>query len=359
MPFLILSFLAFLIAAPAGAMESSVNDEAPLIWRGPDAEEAPYERDYLLEVTGTIERVVNSERLIVVSQDPRWKVGEIVAVESQNKEAGVVAFIEVIRVGIRANGTYEVTAKLLRQSRTRFLQIGDAVFRLDLKTENPRYRGTTDLVLKRGEEQASARYKPLYTQGFSIGETAQTLWKKEVLVSWYGQTAYGITDWWTVSSLLPMNLLGAPNLAFKMRAVDTDSTAIAAGLSFAKIPNESRSSLNFNFYWDSISSETVVSHTFISLALYSFEQAEDATAIKSLGTSSFQTGYEFILNNWNRLLIGPNYNFEKKALGGYFSYLWIWDQFHFSLSANSTNISSMKLSPQDGYYFFFDAYWRF
>jgi hypothetical protein len=112
-------------------------------------------------------------------------------------------------------------------------------------------------------------------------------------------------------------------------------------------------------YWDSISSESVISHTLFTVAAMSFENADDITAIKSLGTSSLQTGYEFILGSWNRVLLGPSYNFETKALGGYLTYLKIWDRFHFSLSVNSTNVSSFKFSPVDGYYFLFDMYWRF
>jgi hypothetical protein len=120
--------------------------------------------------------------------------------------------------------------------------------------------------------------------------------------------------------------------------------------------------LNLNIYWDSISSESTISHTFISIALYSFEEAERATVIKSLGTSSFQSGYEFVLGNWDRVLLGPSYNFENKTLGGYLTYLKIWDRFHLGASLTTTDITEFTLFPQDGgdgYYLSVDAYWRF
>jgi hypothetical protein len=213
-------------------------------------------------------------------------------------------------------------------------------------------------MIRKQNPKISSKYRPLFTQGFNIGETAQTLWPKEVLITWYGLAYYGIAERWTVGSFLPANFLGAYNFSTKLKVYESDANVFATGLSYAKIPNDTRSTLNINLIWDSVSSETVVSHTFASVALFTFNQAGDTTAIKSLGSSSLQTGYEFILDDWNRVLAGPVYNFEKKTVGGYLSYLMIWDKFHFSLSANSTNLASPKLSPIDGYYFFFDAYWR-
>ncbi|MNL36695.1 hypothetical protein D3C87_1587930 [compost metagenome] len=145
----------------------------------------------------------------------------------------------------------------------------------------------------------------------------------------------------------------------KWRFLSSDSNTVASSLVFAKIPSSSQSTLNLNFHWDSISSENTVSHTVLSIALFTFDEAKDATAIKSLGTSSFQTGYEFILGNWDRVLVGPSYNFEKQAVGGYLSYLKIWDRFHLGVSLNSTNITELKYSTSDGYYLAGDAYWRF
>lgn len=306
-----------------------------------------------------IESIVDSKTVKAISYSRDWYPGEVVFVESQNNGIGIIAFMEVQTILGRPDGSYELICELLRQSRANLVQVGDQLMHIDLSSSNPKYKGTTDLMIQRRSPLVSAKYKPLITQGLSVGDTAETLWEDEYLVTWYGQLDYGWKDWLTVETIVPAYILGAYNAAAKFRVYQSNSTVISMGPNFARIPSEDRSTLNLNFYWDSISSESTLSHTFFTLALLSFENAEDATAVKSLGTSSFQTGYEFIMPNWDRVLLGPTYNFEKKAVGGYLTYVKIWDRFHGSVSLNSTNVSSMKLSPVDGYYFTVDAYWRF
>jgi hypothetical protein len=335
------------------------NEPHDIILRAPATETQDQDRDRLLEITARIDYMIDAKSFSAVSRYSEWSVGELVAVESQSPAVGIIAFVEVTSIENKQDGTYALKFELVRQSRINFVQVGDTVFKLDLSSDNRRYKGTTDLMIRRRSDKISSRYKPLITQGVNIGDTAQTLWAKEYLITWYGLIDYGITDRAMVSTAVPLDLAGGPNLQFKYKFFESDSNVLSSGFSFAKIPNEKRSTLNFNFLWDGISSESQINHTYLTIALFTFDQAKDATAIQSLGTTSFQTGYEFVLDNWDRFLVGPNYNFEKKTLGGYLSYVMIWDKFHLALSANSTNISSLRLSAQNGYYFFFDAYWRF
>ncbi|MGZ3784392.1 MAG: hypothetical protein ACXVC3_07625 [Bdellovibrio sp.] len=333
-----------------------IDDEVPIILRGPASENT---QSLPVESRARVQSVIDNKTLVALSTFFDWRPGEIVGLESQSPGIGIIAFLEVRSIENKQDGTYEITCELVRQSRMNFIQTGDQLIHLDLTSSNDKYKGTTDLIVKKSNHNISSKYKPLFTQSITAGETAQTLWEDEYLVNWYGQVSYGIKDWLTFNTVLPLDFLGGPNAAAKARVFESFSNVVSTGLTFVKIPNETRSTLNLNVYWDSISSESVISHTLLSVALFSFEQAQDATAIKSLGTSSFQTGYEFILNNWDRLLIGPNYNFEKKAVGGYLTYVRIWDKFHLSFSLNSTNIASLKYAPVDGYYLAFDAYWRF
>jgi len=336
---------------------ASMEDEVPIILREPAAVDP---RTMLHpESRAHVEALIDNKTLKAETTFNDWRIGEIIALESQTPGIGIIAFVEITGIDNRQDGTYELTCDLLRQSRLNFIQVGDQLVHLDLSSTNDRYKGTTDLIVKDASKNISSKYKPLFTQGVAVGETAQTLWEGEYLLTWFGQLNYGLTRKMTVSSVIPANFLGAPNFNGKMQVYESYSNVFAMGLNFAKIPNQSRSTLNMNIYWDSISSESVISHTLLSIALLSFEDAQDATAIKSLGTSSFQTGYEFILDNWDRVLMGPSYNFEKKAVGGYLTYLKIWDKFHLSFSLNATDVASFKFSPVDGYYLLFDAYWRF
>ncbi|MEK2645878.1 hypothetical protein [Bdellovibrio sp. BCCA] len=350
-------FLSALLTLGSGfTWASSMDDEVPIIVREPAAEDA---RAIHPESRARVQSIIDNKTLKAISTFSDWYIGEIIALESQTPAAGIIGFVEVTGIENKQDGTYELTAELLRQSRLNFIQVGDQLMHLDLSSENEKYKGTTDLIVTQSGKNISSKYKPLFTQGVAVGETAQTLWQGEYMITWFGQVNYGLKKWLTVGTVVPADFLGAMNASAKMQVYESYSNVFAAGLTYAKIPNQTGSTLNLNVHWDSISSESVVSHTLLTVALFTFDEAQDATAIKSLGTSSFQTGYEFILDNWDRVLLGPSYNFEKKAVGGYLTYLKIWDKFHLSFSLNATDVASLKFSPVDGYYLLFDAYWRF
>lgn len=302
---------------------------------------------------------IDEQYLSASSETNMWEVGEILPIISQNSKIGVFAFVEVQNVKTIKYGHYELRLKLLRQSRKYLIQKGDIIKKLDMSTYNEEFIGTTDLIVKKSELNISSKYRPLFYQGISIGETAQALYKNEFLINYIGNMYFGATDWLTLGTFAPGNLIDRPNANFKGRFWNSDATTLAAGLSYVDLKKEEEATLNLNFWWDSTSSDTLISHTFLSLGLVKWDGAKDAAAIKALGSSSFQTGYEVIRSDWDRVLIGPNYNFERKALGGFLSYVWIYDRFHAQVSVNATDITKFKLDPRDGYYGFFDFYWRF
>lgn len=302
---------------------------------------------------------IDEQYLSAVSETNLWEIGEILPIISQNSKIGVFAFVEVQNIKPMKSGQYELRLKLLRQSRKYLIQKGDTIKKLDMMSYNEEFIGTTDLIVKKSELNISSKYRPLFYQGISIGETAQSLYKNEFLINYIGNLFYGATDWLTVGTFAPGNLIQRPNANFKARIWDSEATTLATGLSYVDLQKEQEATLNLNFYWDSTSSESLISHTFLSLGLVKWDGAADAAAIKALGSSSFQSGYELIRSDWDRILIGPNYNFERKALGGFLSYVWIYDRFHAQISVNSTDITKFKLDPREGYYGFFDFYWRF
>ena len=288
-----------------------------------------------------------------------WNVGEIVGVVSQNSKIGTLAYVEVESVLKKENGHVELKLSLLRQSRKYFMQIGDFVKRFNLSAGNADYVGSTELIIRDSQMGISSKYRPLVYQGFVIGDTAQTLYNKEFLINYFGNLYYGLTPNITLGTLAPVNVLGRPNFNFRIKVYDTDSTTLSTGLSFVRLDKEGQASLNWNLYWDNTSSEALISHTFLGLGLIRWDKSGDAAALKYLTSSSFQTGYEIILDNWDRFLVGPSYNFDKKALGGYLSYVWVADHLHFQVSINATDVTHLRLDPTDGYYGFFDMYWRF
>ncbi len=306
-----------------------------------------------------VDAFIDEQFLMAYSESDDWDIGEVLPIISQNSRIGVFAFVEVQNVKTIRSNRHEIKLKLLRQSRRYMIQKGDIVRKLDITSENPDFLGSTELVIKKSEQNISSKYRPLFYQGLTIGETAQTLYKNEFLVNFLGNTYFGVTEWLSIGSVLPGNALGKPNFNFKARFYESETTTLSTGLSYVRVSAEDESVVNMNFFWDSTSSDSLISHTFLSLGLAKWEGAADAAAIKALGSSSFQTGYEVISTDWNRILIGPSYNFEKKALGGYLSYVWIYDRMHTQVSINATDIAQFRLDPTNGYYGFIDFYWRF
>jgi hypothetical protein len=315
--------------------------------------------DILTYNSALIQKVIDDQNLSAISDSKIWEIGEIVPIVSQNAKVGAFAFAEVSSVKSN-NSKFDVHLKLVRQSRKYMIQSGDYIKRIDLSTFDVDYIGTTDLIIKKSQQNISSRYRPLVYQGVFIGETAQVLYKNEFLINIVGNLHYGLTDWLSISTFATLNALGTPNASTKVRFYDSESTTLSAGLSFVRLIKEDKSNLNLNLYWDSTSSDSLIAHTFLGLGLIQFDGAAEAgSAIKAVGSSAFQTGYEIILSNWDRFLIGPSYNFEKKSLGGYLSYVLIYDRFHSQLALNATDISKYRYDTKDGYFLNFDIFWRY
>lgn len=353
MKFWIILFLIFgFIAHAEDAPEEKAEDIEPI---------SPAFEKYLRQETrASVDKILNYHSFQAVSKTNDWVEGELVPIFSQQREAGVVAFVEVQEIRPRPDGLFDIILELRNQSTTGVVQIRDDVVRVDLSKATPLYRGSTSLLIKKARtEKTSARYKPLVYQGFAIGETAQTLGKSEAVVNFLGLAYYGVTDWWTIGALIPGYVLNNPNFLTRVRVHDSSNNAVSLGGSLVRVSQTSQTTLNLNILWDSVSSSSLIQHTFVSVGLVTWEGANDAAAIKALGSSSLQTGYEFILTNWNRVLLGPNYNFEKRAVGGYLAHMWVYDRLHFQLSVNTTNVARFKFDPTDGYYGGFDLFWRF
>lgn len=287
--------------------------------------------------------------------------GTLLKVESKTPGVGVVGFALVDEVHPNEGGTFEGRALVSKVSGVALLQVGDDLDAVDLRVSETSLEGRTELLARdfhsdRG--QAAARFRPLYLQGFSIGETAQTLAKDEFLVSAFGHVSYGLGPRLSAGVFLPGYFLTSPNANLKWNVWNDSRETVSLGLSLTKIRDSSSTAVNLTVYWDSISSSHMTSHMLATLAVATLEKVEDTVAIKTAGSSSLQTGYEYLLSNWDRVLFGPSYNFETKSLGGYVAYKRVWDRFHLSGSISTVNVRDLKLSPT-AYVGLIEAYWRF
>lgn len=308
---------------------------------------------------GYIQSIDTSTELTVLSAYSEFHVGEMLIVQSRDSGQKIIGFIKIESITSTGDGQFILKTRLVRHSKFSMIQVGDTAYRMDVSTFHREYRGTTELVMGNEDPQSSASYKSLVFMGLSSGETAQTLRKNEVLVNILGYLDFGFTSRFTIGSLLPADILSTPNLHGKYKFYESDSNIFSFGMNFFQSPEGSQGVINASLYWDSISSESVITHSNLSLALATFDKAKNLTALKGAGTSSLQTGYEFVMDDWNRVLVGPSFNFESKSVGGYVSYVWIWDHFHALAGLSTTDISKLVYNVRDGYYFNADMYWRF
>lgn len=306
-----------------------------------------------------IQTIDTSTTMTALSSYSEFRVGEVLVIQSHDVNQPIIGFVQITAIDIQPGGRYVVKARLVRHTRSEMVQVGDILYRMDFNTYHEEYKGTTELIIKNESINSSASYKPLVFMGLSSGETAQSLNDNEFLVNFLGYVDYGLTSKLVVGTLLPANVLQAPNVHGKYKFHESDSNVFSFGANYFQSTEKTEGTLNLTLYWDSVSTESLIGHTNLTLALSTFENAKNLTALKGAGTSSFQSGYEFVLDDWNRVLVGPSFNFENKSVGGYISHVWIWDHFHALLGISTTNIARARVNVEDGYYFNADFYWRF
>jgi hypothetical protein len=306
-----------------------------------------------------VQSIDSSKQITAISSYADFKLGEILVVQSKDGNGPIIGFLQVTGTESQNSERYILKTKLIRHSKFSMIQLGDVLYRMDFNTFHHEYRGTTELLMKNNDIDSSASYKSLVFMGLSSGETAQTLKQGEFLVNIFGYLDYGYNSNLTLGTLVLGDIVASPNVHAKYKFYDSESNIFSFGSGYLQSPEKPAGVVNATIYWDSVSSESVISHTNLTISLATFDRAKDLTAIKGAGTSSFQSGYEFIMDDWNRILAGPSYNFESKSVGGYVSYVWIWDHVHALGGIGTTDVSKLVYDFKDGYYLNFDLYWRF
>jgi len=305
-----------------------------------------------------INQITDAKSFKSYSWNKKLNLNSMYLIKTETSD-NILGLAELREIESIENGKYENTFYLSKVFDNQIIQVGDELKEMNLTTYNEDYQGTTELLIKKSKANVSSRFKPIFTQGVVAGDTAETLDRDEFIITYLGQIYYGLYPSWTFGTTAPVNAAGGLNFFSKIRLLSTDQNTLATGLSFTRIPQTDQSTLNLTFLWDSYSNSSMITHNYLSLAVLSYDKAAETTAIKSFASSSIQSGYEFILPNWDRILLGPNYNFETKSIGGYFSYVKIWDRLHVYLSLNTIDIRTLRWSYTEGYYFFLDMYWRF
>jgi len=234
---------------------------------------------------------------------------------------------------------------------------GDAVEHLTVETlEKHHVTGHISLML--GQERSiPAKYKDLAYMGV-FNSDGHTLADKEWLVS-IPQVQYGISDTFTVKVLTGLYLDGFANIGAKARVMRNHWGQLTLNALTSRQVNRDDWVFQSGLVLTLPSNGRFQSHLVINARIEGIE--EDNPEVDKLNLfpeSDIRTIYEYVTDDWDRLLFGPLFNFQTQSVGGTISHMWIWDTFHLNLGIATKDVSELKFD-KDGYYVLFDFFWRF
>ncbi len=233
----------------------------------------------------------------------------------------------------------------------------DAVERLTVEVlEKHHIMGHISLML--GQERTiPARYKDLAYMGV-FNSDGHTLADKEWLVS-IPQVQYGLTDSFTVKVLTGLYLDGFANIGAKARVMRNHWGQLTLNALTSRQVNRDDWVFQTGLVLTLPSNGRFQSHLVINARIEGIE--EDNPEVDKLNLfpeSDIRTIYEYVTDDWDRLLFGPSFNFQNQSVGGTISHMWIWDTFHLNLGIATKDVSELKFD-KDGYYILLDFFWRF
>jgi hypothetical protein len=303
----------------------------------------------------------NHDVLVDAGQDHDVPIGAHLLVRSRSGNE-VLGSVEVVAKKVQPEDRHVILqAKISYHEKNSFPLLGDVIEEVDFSKESPLYPGRGDLEISH-QPNISARYKPLYLMSQVAGETASTLDKNEKFFEIFTYSSYGVTDSLTLTSILLADVAGIYNVLAKYRFVATDDFSFSVQTGYVHGQGASTLAsdiLGFVFYLDTQTNSKLISHTHFSYG-YRF-QAPNANynfPTESINSTTFQTGYEYIFDNWDRLVIGPSYNFNLKAFGGHLGYVFIWDHFNLAIYAQTQNFLDFRIAG-NAYVPSLDLFWRF
>lgn len=207
-----------------------------------------------------------------------------------------------------------------------------------------------------GDRHLPAKYKELPYYGVFTSD-GHALDKHELLVGLV-QVQYGLTNNLTVKTSNALTIDGYVNLGAKYQVLRNQHAKLSfnslgalntgqrdwifQGGGTLTLPTNSKYQTHFVFNLMFDKQEKKGSNT------------EDFNLFKD---SEIRNIYEYITDSWNRILLGPTYNFTLQTVGGTLSYMWVWDSFHMSLGIGTRNFTELRFGTE-GYYPQFDLFWR-
>ena len=172
-----------------------------------------------------------------------------------------------------------------------------------------------------------------------------------------GHVYYGATDQLTLSTYVNFLVSGNVNAGVKYKLIESEAARFSVGAQYFHGAGGSLPALQA--YLETYSNTRFISHVAVTVYLGNIPAA-NLQGLEALATlrSTIQTGYEVLLDNWDRVLAGPLYNLESKSVGAYLAYMAVWDHFHISVGVRTENVTQLELDVR-GIYPYADVFWRF
>ena len=207
------------------------------------------------------------------------------------------------------------------------------------------------------EESVPARYKDLPYLGL-YNSDGHTLSKKEWLVS-IPQVQYGMSDRWTVKFLNSLLLDGFINAGLKTQIMRNQWGHLSMNTLVARQVNRDDWVTVAGLVLTLPSNQKYQSHLIINARIEGInEDNPEVDKLNLFPASDIRTIYEYIRDDWNRLLFGPLFNSQSQTVGGTISHMWIWNSFHLNLGLATQDVTALKFGTE-GFYPVFDFFWRF
>ena len=280
---------------------------------------------------------------------------EIYVVHSQWTERAL-GFV-IIQSATLDGNTSTGTARVEVHGKEGLVKPGDCLIRVDLTREDPNLPARFDLM-RASSKSASSRYQPLVYTGFVFGQTAANLAPREWILG-PGIAGYGVTPGFQLDLSPIYAVLGEPNIGFKGKLLEREDYRLTLGTrGYFDLSREDPYG-ELSLYFDTYSNSRFASYNRIKLQTRrARHQGLNPESPPPFISAELNVFYGVLLPNWDRLVLGPIFNFVDKTLGGSLGYVMVNDRFSWMFGVQSTDFlnSSLKRGTLS---YVIDAWWRF
>jgi len=170
-----------------------------------------------------------------------------------------------------------------------------------------------------------------------------------------------------------LNALKVPNVGFKVGIFDNDFVIATIGLKAMRAVDYGLNMVQPSLLVSFPTNTKMMSHIEVSVALDAWssptmptttEPAPDAMADQqaqlttSWYTPQLRSFSEYVFDNWDRVVGGPSYDFDLRAVGGFLSYMMVFDHFHLSMGVHTRNFMDFRVDLEKAYFPTFAFFWR-